>query len=385
MQPKIAIIIIHYNTPQYLKTCLDHIFAQTYKNIDVYFIDNNSPDQTGLNLVKKTYAAHIGAAASHVGASPHTAAQPQAQAMNLIIIPNKENLGYARAANQGIHLATDADYIVITNPDIVYSPTYFEKIIARAEKALHKDHLRLAGITGKILKYDFGPNPGQTEGHPTNLIDSAGLKLHKTLRVTDEGQGHEDSKNSEDSEKFNQEKEVFGISGACPLYYRSALEDASITINGHKEYFDEDFFMYKEDVDLSWRLQLLGYHFLYYPRAIAFHGRGTGIVKRDTLKQIVKNRKSLSRFQRYYSFRNQNLMIFKNLLWSNYIRNFFYIFTHDLLRLLYALFREPFVLRSLWDYVKLAPKMAKKRRIIMARLTPEAKKRAAKRINKFVQ
>ncbi len=304
--------------------------------------------------------------------------------MNLIVIPNKDNLGYARAANQGIHLATDADYVVITNPDIVYSPTYFEKIIARAEKALHKENLELAGITGKVLKYDFGPTsgatptPGAIQGHPTTLIDTTGLHLHKTLRVTDEGQGHEDG------EKFNKEKEVFGISGACPLYYRPALEDASITINGHKEYFDEDFFMYKEDVDLSWRLQLLGWHFLYYPKAIAFHGRGTGVVKRDTLVQTLKNRKSLSRFQRYYSFRNQNLMILKNLLWSNYIRNFFYIFTHDLLRLLYALFREPFVLRSLWDYVKLAPRMAKKRRLIMARLNPEAKKKAAKRINKFV-
>ena len=370
MHPKIAIVIIHYNTPRYLKPCLDHIFAQTYKNIDVYFIDNNSPDKTGLKFVKKTYAAHASAGASHAGASHASTA---AAHINLIVIPNEENLGYARAANQGIHLATDADYVVITNPDIIYSPTYFEKIIARAEKAIRKDHLRLAGITGKVLKYDFEKNC------PTNIIDTTGLKLSRSLRVTDEGQGHEDS------EKFNKEKEVFGISGACPLYYRPALEDAAITINGHKEYFDEDFFMYKEDVDLSWRFQLMGYHFLYYPKAIAFHGRGTGVIKRDTLGQVLKNRKTLSRFQRYYSFRNHNLMIYKNLLWSNYIRNFFHIFTHDLLRLLYALFREPFVLKSLVDYVKLSPKMAKKRRQIMAKLTPEIKTKAAKTINKFMK
>ena len=340
MKPKIAIIIIHYNTPQYLRPCLDHIFAQTYKNIDVYFIDNNSPDKTGLKAVKRIYASRIDAP----------------DEIKLTVIPNKENLGYARAANQGIHLATDADYIVITNPDIIYSPTYFEKIVARAEKSINKEHTRFAGITGKILKYDFVNNCA------TGTIDSAGLKIHRSLRVTDEGQGHKDS------EKFDKEKEVFGISGACPLYYRPALEDAAITINGNKEYFDEDFFMYKEDVDISWRLQLIGYHFLYYPKAIAFHGRGTGVIKRDTIGQILKNRKTLSKFQRYYSFRNQNLMILKNLLWRNYIRNFFYILSNDLIKFLYALFCEPFVLKSFPEYVKLFGKMLKKRKQIMAKV-----------------
>src|SRR3989338_9206247 len=105
-QPKISIILIHYNTPQFLNGCLDAIFGQTYKNIEIIFIDNNSPDRSGLEFVQKKYGNNE----------------------RIQIVPNPENLGYAKAANQGIRMS-NSDYVVITNPDILYTPTYFEKII----------------------------------------------------------------------------------------------------------------------------------------------------------------------------------------------------------------------------------------------------------------
>jgi len=335
-EPKIAIILIHYNTPQYLKTCLDHIFDQSYKNIEVYFIDNNSPSKDGLNFVKK-YPLHV--------------------------IANKENLGYAKAANQGIKLAigAKADYVVITNPDIIYSPTYFEKIINHIPAGV-------AGVTGKVYKYDFANKK------PTKIIDTVGLYIDRKFRVADGAQG------LLDKGQFDKEKEVFGISGACPLYSVKALEEAKITLpNGSDEYFDEDFFMYKEDVDLSWRLQLLGWKFLYYPKAIAFHGRGTGVIERRTIWQIAKNRKLLSKFQRYYSYRNQQLMITKNALFGNYFRNLPRVIAYDVSTLFYLLFFEPSTLKALASIFKLSPKMARKRQLIMAK-----KKVGAKRINKWM-
>ena len=215
-----------------------------------------------------------------------------------------------------------------------------------------------------VLKYDF-------ENHkPTKIIDTVGLCISRGGRTKDSGQGHEDKG------QFDEEKEVFGISGACPLYRREALEDAKYK----DEYFDEDFFMYKEDVDLSWRLQLLGYKFLYYPKALAFHGRGTGVIKRDSVRETFKNRKRLSKFQRTYSFRNHHLMLFKNLTPWNYIKNFFHLATRNTASLIYALVYEPFVLKSLVEYFKLLPKMARKRRHLMK------KKRAkSSRINRFMK
>lgn len=322
--PKIAIILIHYNTPHFLKTCLDSIINQTYKNIDTYFIDNNSPEKTGLKFVEKTYKEKIK------------------------IIANTENLGYAKAANQGIKLAieqSNADYIVITNPDIIYSPTYFEKVLYRAESGP-----KIAAITGKVYKYDFEAKK------PTKIIDTVGLYIDKSLRVTDGGQG------TLDEGQYEIEKEIFGISGACPMYRKEALEAVKMP-NG--ECFDEDFFMYKEDVDLSWRFQLAGYKCLYTPKAVAFHGRGTGAIERRTMRQIFKNRKNLSKFQRHYSFRNQHLMCFKNTPIKTYLRYFPYIFLRDALAMFYVLIYEPFLFKAVYEYFRILPRAFKKRLYIM--------------------
>ncbi|MBD3331118.1 glycosyltransferase [Candidatus Peregrinibacteria bacterium] len=333
-EPKIAIIIIHYNTPGYLKTCSDAILKQSYKNFEIHFIDNNSPSKEGLELMKKNYG-HL----------------PQ-----INIIPNKKNIGYAAAANQGIALAIErkepADYVVITNPDIIYSPTYFEKIIKRIEKKP-----KIAGITGKVYKYDF------ENKKPTKIIDTVGLFAYKNRRIIDDGQG------LTDKGQFDKEREVFGISGACPLYRREALEDAKIM----GEYMDEDFFMYKEDVDLSWRFLLLGWKNLYFPKAVAFHGRGTGIYERFKTGQVLKNRKNLSKFQKTWSFTNQRLMQLKNDLWINVFKDFLHIFLRELLMPFYVLLREPYLFKSYLNFFKLAPKILKKRRTIMKKLRISAK------------
>ena len=345
-QPKISLVIIHFNTPHYLESCLTAIFEQTYKNIEVIFIDNNSPDKSGLEYVKKTFG--------------HKA--------NLIIVPNTENLGYARAANQGIRMAIEgkdqeealiadktegplslpnfekADYVVITNPDIVYTPTYFEEAIARIEQ-----DEKIAALTGKIYKFDFD------RLQPTNIIDTVGLFAYKNRRIIDDGQG------LIDEGQFDEECEVFGVSGACPLYRTKALEDVKIL----GEYLDEDFFMYKEDVDLSWRFLLCGWKNLYYPTAVAYHGRGTGIQRRFFNKEIVAHRKSLSKFQKKYSFKNQHLLEKKNELWANFFVDFFPIMLKRLAMFAYITFNEPYLWGSYFAYLKQLPSALKKRRAIM--------------------
>lgn len=327
---KVSIIIIHYNTPDYLKTCFEAIFKQTYKNIEVIFIDNNSPDEEGLEFVQDNYENRV------------------------TIIANKENLGYAKAANQGIDIAiaNKADYIVITNPDIIYSPSYFEKVVSR----MNNDP-KLAAITGKIYKYDFKNNKA------TKVIDTVGLLAYKNRRIVDDGQG------LVDEGQFNKECAVFGVSGACPMYRREALEDVEIM----GEFFDEDFFMYKEDVDLSWRFLLYGWESLFYPKAIAYHGRGTGVHKRFTRPQILRNRKNLTRFQKSYSFKNQLLMETKNELPGTFIADFFHIIAKKIIRPIYTLFFEPYLLKQYFTYLKQLPGALRKRKLIMKNKRVSAK------------
>jgi len=343
--PKISLVIIHYKTPDYLTGCLEAIFKQTYKNIEVIFIDNASMTKEAIKFMKKKY-----------------------ENKNIKIVHNSVNSGYSGAANQGIRMAIDgmtpqeatinhypqdylpqadfkpADYVVITNPDILYSPSYFEKAVHRMEK-----DPKIAALTGKVYKYDFANNQS------TKIIDTTGLFAYKNRRIIDRGQG------LEDKGQFNKEQEVFGVSGACPIYRASALKDVQVM----GEYLDEDFFMYKEDVDLSWRFLLYGYKNLYYPKAIAFHGRGTGIHKRFSNIQLVKNRRHLSKFQKHYSFRNQLLMESKNELTKNFWQHFFPIMFKRIGGLIYITFVEPHLWKSYMEYLKLRPAIRKKRLKIM--------------------
>lgn len=335
MKPKIAVVIIHYNTPEFLRTCIDSILTQTYKNIEVIFIDNNSPDRSGIDFVKKRYGGRE----------------------NLKIVPNSDNLGYAKAANQGIRMAIEvpnnkADYVVITNPDIIYHEKYFEKIIERIEK-----NPKIAAITGKVYKYDFDRDK------PTNIIDTVGLFAYKNRRIIDDGQG------LIDEGQFDQEKEIFGISGACPLYRREALEDVKV----FDEYLDEDFFMYKEDVDLSWRFLICGWKNLYYPGAIAYHGRGTGIHRRFFNKEILENRSKLSKFQRFHSFRNQHFMQLKNEFWINRLIDLPYLAFRKAGIMAYITFKEPFLWRAYFEYLSKFFKTLKKRKELMKKRKISAK------------
>lgn len=345
-EPKISIIIIYYNTHQYLKSCFEGILNQTYKNIEIIFIDNASPDESGLQFVRDNYGDNN----------------------RVQIVANKENVGYAGAANQGIRMSIEgknadaalknidwppssdfikADYVVITNPDIIYTPEYFEKLINRTEK-----DPKIAAATGKVYKYDFNNEK------PTDIIDTVGLIAYKNRRIADDGQG------MVDAGQFDKEAFVFGVSGACPLYRSKALEDIKVL----DEYLDSDFFMYKEDVDLSWRLLLYGWKNLYFPESVAYHGRGTGVIKRFTAAEIFNGRKKLSRFQKQYSFRNQIIMEKKNELSQNFWRDFFPILFKRIALLFYSIIFEPYLFKAYWEYLKLLPKIRQKRKIIMQNL-----------------
>src|SRR3990167_702930 len=133
------------------------------------------------------------------------------------------------------------------------------------------------------------------------------------------------------------------------------------------EYLDEDFFMYKEDIDISWRLRLRGWKCYYYPQAVCYHGRGTGVLKRFTHWEVYKGRKNLNRFQKYYAYKNQRLMQVKNEQWGNFLRDLLWIKGKEILIFGYILFREPYLLKGIWVFLSHLPNALRKRRIIMKR------------------
>ena len=310
----LTVVIIGYNSKKYLEKCFGSIAKQTMPADEVVYVDNDSEDGS-VTWVEDHY--------------PETT-----------IIANKHNKGYAIAANQGIEVA-ETDYVMIANPDLILTSKYFEECL----KVIKRDH-QIAAITGKLMQYADGK---------TDIIDSTGLVCFRDRHVVDRGQGFKDKG------LFEKTEEVFGVSGAAPIYSRKAINDASIM----GEVFDNDFFMYKEDVDLSWRLRLFGYKCYYTPHGVAYHVRGTGVKKNYTHTQVAKGRKSLSKFQRSLSFKNQHLMQIKNELWPSYIRSFPWIAWKELLIFGYILIKEHFLIKAWWEYSKLIPLALRKRKLIM--------------------
>jgi GT2 family glycosyltransferase len=317
MKPLISIVIINYNTKHLLDSCIQSLQAQTYQPREIIFIDNLSTDGS-CEHVTKNYP-------------------------DVIAVCNDVNLGYSDGANQGIKMGK-GDYVMLLNPDIIFENDYIEQCINKME-----EDQKIAAIAGKIYKYDFQNH------HKTNFIDTAGLFCYRNRRVIDNGQG------LEDQGQFDEAKQVFGISGACPIYRKKALDD--VKIDG--EYLDSDFFMYKEDVDISWRFLLFGWKSFYLPVAVGYHGRGTGVLKRFTHWEVYKNRSKLNRFQKYYSFKNQRLMQVKNEMGMNVLQDFFPIVFKETLIFFYLIFREPYLFKSWFTMWKQMPRILKKRQWIM--------------------
>ncbi|MBI2463907.1 glycosyltransferase family 2 protein [Candidatus Peregrinibacteria bacterium] len=323
----ISIIIINYNGAAYIEKCLSSALKNSFEKKDIIVIDNASSDDS----VKKMKDA--------------MGRENFSQKNKIIVKENSENFGYSKAANQGIRLAK-GDYIMILNPDALLEKDYIQTILDYAEK-----NKIYGAFTGKLLKYDIKTDT------KIPIIDSTGLYCFRNRRIIDREQGLQDKNEGTMAE------DIFGVSGACPIYRKKALED--VKING--EYFDEDFFMYKEDIDISWRMRLLGWNIAYIPKAVAYHARGTGVLKRFTHFEVAKNRIHLSRFQKSLAYRNQRLMQIKNELASNFLHDFPHILWKEILIMGYILLREPYLLISIFQFMKMAPSAWKKRKMIMAR------------------
>ncbi|MBU2542239.1 hypothetical protein KJ785_01600, partial [Patescibacteria group bacterium] len=146
--------------------------------------------------------------------------------------------------------------------------------------------------------------------------------------------------------------EVFGVSGALPLFRKTAIDRAGL--------FDESFGSYKEDVDLAFRLRSAGYKAFILLDTVAYHDR-TAV---GTEKLSVKNKKSQSDFVRYYSYRNHLLTLLKNEYLQNFLLDLPLILWYELRKFFFFLLFDRKVLRGLGDIVKMRPAISHQRSVI---------------------
>jgi GT2 family glycosyltransferase len=303
----VTVNILVHNHRQYLERCIAAVVDQTYPEIELIVMDNNSTDGSS-ELVKEKWP-------------------------DVDLVNNGRNLGYAGGHNKAIRMSMGGIFIPL-NPDVFLEPRF----VAEAIQAFQMDN-RTGIVSGKLYQIEGSAH--------LRRLDSAGLVVGKDRRNRDRGFSETDHG------QYEQLEYVFGASGSAPLYRREMLEDTKIG----DEYFDEDMFAYREEIDIAWRARLRGWQALYVPTATGCHVRGYSHVKR----------KSLPRINRLLHFRNRYLVMIKYDSLSNVLRNAPHILRFEVLALGYALLREPHLLRGYWDVLRLLPKMLKKRHVVRSR------------------
>lgn len=321
---------------RYIMDCLESLMRQDFRDFSILVIDNGSDDGT-VKFIRSYYPT-------------------------VSILENFRNLGYSKANNQGIQLAK-GDYVLVLNPDVILSENFLQEMVDFAEK-----HPEAGSFGGKVLKFyteniDKNDEFGLSEFVKSDVFDSTGLMIYKNRKVVDRGQ------NQKDLGQFNRSEEVFGISGNCVLYRSSALADIMIK----NEFFDQDFFAYKEDIDLAWRLRLYGWTCWYNHKAVCYHHRTLGSFENMNIGKAFKHRLGVSKILRSLSFKNQHLMLFKNDQFSNVVVHLPFILSREIKIILYALIFEPFQYATIIKFFKLLPNTLLKRRIIMAHKKVSAK------------
>jgi len=315
----VSINIVAWNEEENIAKSLGSALNQSYKNIEIFLVDNASEDRTveKAKEICKSSGSQI----------PFT------------IVQNAANLGFGGGHNVGFE-NSHGEAVLCLNADCELDKDFVQYAVEVLKK-----HKAVSAVQGKLH------NPR------TNKIDTTGLVMFKNRRVINRGQG------TEDTGQFEQLEEIWGADGAAPVYRRAALEDVKI----ENEYFDQDFFAYKEDIDLSWRMRLAGWSIVYQPQAIAYHDRsaGEGVAKNPL--QIIEARKKVSEFAKFHSFANQRLMLIKNETPLLFLKYAPLVIAKELAAVSYVLVLERYGLRATREFFRLLPRVIKKRRHVMAK------------------
>jgi GT2 family glycosyltransferase len=309
-RPVVSVTIVTYNSAPFVQQCLHYVLAQSLQELEVIIVDNASSDETP-QLLRRF--------------------ENQTQ-----VIYNKENTGFAGGQNQAIELARGA-WVLTLNPDVRLSPNFLSRLLAAGET-----DEQVGTVCGKLLamQADF-------EIPATPVLDSTGIYFTPSLRHFDRGS------KQPDHGQYEKLEYVFGATGAAALYRREMIKDVAL----NSGFFDPDFFAYREDADVAWRAQLLGWKCIYTPYAVAYHVRSV----------LPSNRRSLPAVINMHSVKNRFLMRINNMTFPLYKQHFWAITSRDLLVAAGCLFREWSSLRAFAIVLRDWRKSWRKRQEIMRR------------------
>lgn len=308
--PTVAVTVVSFNSERYLRQCIESVFDQDYPIAQLVLIDNASSDASASILNEYAGRAQV--------------------------VFNRVNTGFAAAQNQAIEL-TATDWVLVLNPDVRLTRNFVRELITAGEA-----DAAIGTVCGKLLQM----SPDLTAPEPPR-IDSTGIFFTSNLRHLDRG-SREIDRGQYDAPEY-----VFGATGAAALYRRKMIDDVAYGT----EFFDRNFFAYREDADVSWRAQILGWTCLYTPYAVAYHVRSV----------LPSNRRSLPAVLNMHSVKNRFLLRIKNSTGALYRQHGVAMTIRDAAVIAACFVYEWASLRGLWLALRYLPDSVRKRRHSMRR------------------
>ncbi|MEI8361076.1 MAG: glycosyltransferase family 2 protein [bacterium] len=307
---KIIIGIVTYNesTAKYLSYFLTSLESQTFKDFELLVYDNST---SGFEINKqKIIEANL----------------------TTEFFGDHANIGFGSAYNMLIKRAIEkqADFFLMLNVDMILNQD-FVQILYNYLLLCHD----VAVAVPKLLRWDFINNV------KTKIIDSCGLVANHNFMFNDYLQGQIDRN------QIYKPVEVFGFTGAAAMFNLNTLKSNF----ENNELFDELFFMYKEDCDLSVRFKLHGLKTVLVPNAVAYHDRSASGSNRGFMS-IINGRRKISAQIKRWSFKNQLIIIYKYwALMTLELR--IRASMHIIVKIVYGLLFERFVLGELLSVFRL--------------------------------
>jgi len=233
----LSVIIVSYNVQYFIEQCILSVLAAAENlKIEIIVVDNNSSDAS-CELILEKYP-------------------------EIILIQNKENVGFSKANNQGVKIA-NGKYVLILNPDTVVAEDTFDQILAFAKS---KRNLGVLGV--KLIDGSGNFLPESKRGIPTPQVS-----FNKLFGISSKSTGKYYATHLNE----NETGVVNILVGAFMLLKKSVYNE----VNG----FDEAYFMYGEDIDLSYKILNKGYQNYYYANTQVIHYKG------ESTKKNVENLK----------------------------------------------------------------------------------------------
>jgi GT2 family glycosyltransferase len=352
-QKKVVLVQLVFHAMKYIPQSFAAMVGQTYENKEIIALICGN-DDGGKEYILKNFPS-------------------------VKVLDYQENLKFVRGHNLIFSLVKDADYFQLVNQDLILEPNYVEEMVKVFEQGSSRGE-KVGAANGKIYQYDFNTNTKLPK------LDTTGVSIYKSGRGRSRGQ-HE-----VDAGQYDDQLDLISVDGAACMYSREALEavkfdrallgkasgiaqsgshdvssdgaynrEVAKLKNPQYEYFDIEFDMYCEDVDLGWRIFNAGFKCKFVPSAVGYHGR-TAAASPGGYKRVfafIKHHGAIASWIRKFNYKNHVFVVVKNspkFYWQFFAREFFYN--------CFALVAETKTLGVLPLMFKQFPLMLKKRKFI---------------------